>query len=879
MNVLLALTIVATSADAPIAGRYPGATEVFQCRFDAAWDKNFDDWPDDWLRRVGPGFPRYVKVEIDKRPTPAGGRSLRIDLNGGAVAVHSPPIPIGLMYTYVVEGVLAIDGLASDRVCLSLTLLDEEEHRLETFYSERVRDLEGWSTLRVGPVSPRRPKTRMAIIGLHLEPGKRPDLSGTVRLDEVWLGRLPRISLAADNRHHVFTDADQIAVTCNASGLSQRDPPVVFRLEDAFGASLGEKELRLKTEPASQGGLPSAATRAPKPRVAAPPADGPVTLVGSARWQPPVPGPGFYRVNATLRDQTGTPHHRRLELALIRPGEGPPSGDFGWTLPQGGAPLSPTELGELVERAGIGWLKYPFWFDERTPDDRVAEVARLAQDLRTQGIELVGLLHDPPESVRSHFPTLSSPAQVFIDDPGTWYPSLEALTARLGLPVRWWQLGHDTDMGFVGYAKLGAKIAEVKSRLDLLSQDVNVGFAWDWRSPMPEPPPGKPPWRFLALSSDPPLAEEELASHLAATRHLGVRRWVVLEPLPRKEGDLRARVMDLIRQMILAKADGAEAVFIPAPFDAERGLMNEDGSVGELFLPWRTAALVLGDARHLGSLRLPGDSRNQVFARGAEAVMILWDDTPRQEVVYLGDEIRQVDPWGRPIPAERQGHRQVIEVGSLPTFVTGVNEKIVRWRQSFSLASDRVASVVGDPHQNSFRLTNPFDAQVAGRLEFVAPPRWEVDPSRLEFQLDPGEKIEQAFRIKLPYNATSGRHRIRVDFELEGDPVRRFSVYRHLDLGPTDVYVEIATRLNAEGQLEVEQHLVNATGGPVSFKCRLIAPDRRRHNTLIIGLEPGRQLNTYRLSDGRELIGKPLWLRAEEIDGPRVLNYRFVAEK
>jgi hypothetical protein len=195
------------------------------------------------------------------------------------------------------------------------------------------------------------------------------------------------------------------------------------------------------------------------------------------------------------------------------------------------------------------------------------------------------------------------------------------------------------------------------------------------------------------------------------------------------------------------------------------------------------------------------------------------------------------------------------------------------------LASDRVASVVGDPHQNSFRLTNPFDVKVAGRLQLVVPASWVVDPSQIEFQLDPGAKLEQAFRITLPYNATSGRHSIRVDFELEGDPPQRFSVYRHLDLGPNDVYIEIATRLNAQGELEVEQHLVNATPGPVSFRCRLIAPERRRHSTLIIGLEPGRQLNTYRLAKGRELIGKALWLRAEQIDGPRVLNYRFVAEE
>jgi len=892
MNLLVALTIVATSADAPIEARCPGATEVFHCPFDASWDKNFDHWPDQWLRRGGPGFPRYVKVEIHEEPTPTGGRCLRIDLNGGAVVVHSPPIPIRLTYTYVVDGLITVEGLENDRACLSLTFLDQDERALETFYSEKIRDSQGWTKLRVGPVAPSRADATLAIVGLHLEPGTRPDLSGSVRLDDIWLGRLPRISVAADNRHHVFTDPSQIAVTCSASGLSEEDLPVVFRLEDAFGTLVAEERLRLKTDGASEGGAPPSGRAPGDASAAAAPAEETAPRVGSVRWKPPVPGLGFYRVSATVVDRSGTPYRRQTNLALIRPDAGPASDDFGWSLPQGSHPLPPAELSELAGRAGIGWVKYPLWFDESTGDEQVQEVARLTQSLRSQGIELVGLLHDPPDALRARFPALTSPAQIFIDDSKSWYPSLESMTARLGMQVRWWQLGNDTDTGFVGYPKLREKIADVKAQLDRLSQDVNVGFGWDWRRPLPESPDGNPPWRFLALSADPPLTEQELAAHLAASGHLPWRRWVVLEPPARAERDLPTRAMELIRQMILAKADGVEGLFIPDPFDADRGLMNEDGSVGELFLPWRITALVLGGTQYLGSIQLPENSSNHVFARGSEAVMIVWNDSPRREVVYLGDEVRQIDPWGRTTTPEQQEHRQVIEVGSLPTFVTGLSDKIVRWRQSFALASDRVPSVVGGPHQNSLRLTNPFDGEVAGSLELVAPPSWNLDPRRVEFQLGQNEKLEQAFRITLPYNATSGRHPIRVDFELDPptatvrnaaggapEPKRRFSVYRHLDVGPNDVYIEITTRLNQQGELEVEQPLVNDTQGPVSLRCHLFPPGRRRQNTLIIGLEHGRQLNTYRLPNGRELIGQPLWLRAEQIDGPRVLSYRFVAEE
>ena len=117
----------------------------------------------------------------------------------------------------------------------------------------------------------------------------------------------------------------------------------------------------------------------------------------------------------------------------------------------------------------------------------------------------------------------------------------------------------------------------------------------------------------------------------------------------------------------------------------------------------------------------------------------------------------------------------------------------------------------------------------------------------------PCAELQQAFEITLPYNAASGHHPIRADFEIQADvpavggmsgrhtpPPRaghvnappngqyRFSVYRHLDVGSGDVYIELVTRVNRQGELEVEQHFVNDTEQSLSFRCHLLAPDRRR---------------------------------------------------
>ena len=133
--------------------------------------------------------------------------------------------------------------------------------------------------------------------------------------------------------------------------------------------------------------------------------------------------------------------------------------------------------------------------------------------------------------------------------------------------------------------------------------------------------------------------------------------------------------------------------------------------------------------------------------------------------------------------------------------------------------------------------------------------------------------------MTLPYSAPSGRHPLRVDFEIRAQQTHRFSVYRQVEVGPSELSVEIVTRLNEQGELEVEQHLINAAAESVSFRCELVVPERRRQKMHVLDLNRGRRVSTYRLPDGERLLGKTLWLRVEEVDGPRVLNYRFVAKR
>jgi hypothetical protein len=537
--------------------------------------------------------------------------------------------------------------------------------------------------------------------------------------------------------------------------------------------------------------------------------------------------------------------------------------------------------GDLLTQAGVGWVKYPLWGDTTQDDRQLEELAAFFEQLSQSGITVVGTLDLPPKDVLARFDPARPPsaAEVFGEKHEVWYPSLERVVLRLGPQVRWWQLGRDEDTSFVGYPDVTGKIAQVKTQLDRVGYGLKVGMAWNWQCPLPPLAPEKTPWRFVSLTAEPPLTARELATYLPVARREEVRRWVMLKPLDRRDYSAEDRAVDLVQRMLAARLHGAEEVFVLDPFHGEHGLMNGDGTPGDLFLPWRTTALVLAGAEPLESVRLPQGSPNHVFVRATDVAMVAWNRTPTRETLYLGEDVRQIDVWGREERPPTTGAGSQLRLGPLPTFVTGMSKPVALWRRGCVLAKDRIPSVFSERQLNRFEFTNTFDQPVNGTMRLVAPEQWSVRPDRFTFHLMPGQTSRQEFELSLPNNAVSGPHVLEGKFELGGRRAYRFSVYRSIQVGLGDVRIEVVTHLNDRGELEVQQWTTNKGDRPIDFRCELFAPDRQRLSAQVVGLARSQDLKLYRFSKGRELIGKTLWLQAQEAHGPQVLNYRFLAQE
>ena len=873
---LLILAVLATNASANTASndRHVDAVEIFSCDFNQEeWDRNFDQWPDRWQRLSGPKWPKYVRVGLDDDIQAVAGRCLKVGINGGSASISSQDIAVSEKFSYVVEARLRAKKLKHARVQLRVDFCHENRDVLESYSSPWLKNTNGWTKIHIGPVSISNTDVQRARITLLVERGEHVDLEGEVSLDDVWVARLPRMTVHTNSSFNVYTDPRDVVVTCDLSGILEKDPDIHFELLDASSHRLTNESIQLEgrliTERISKASDIVNTTRS---RVKG--------YAGSTQWRPPIQEFGFYRVRVSMQTKRGTLERRVISLAVVPPINEKVHGEFGWSLAGDEIPLSFGQLEELLPRVAVNWVKLPVWYGE-TESTRGDELVIFAERLAAKDIEVIGVIDRPPNDLdlgKRVTQDVTIADLLSSEDPSAWLPSLDAVLTRLSLRVRWWQLGVDHDTSFSDFHNLEKEIGKLRAQLFRFGQDVKLGLGWPWHE---ETPIGKQAtWDFQQFSATPPLTGDEIATYLALPPRKSVDRWAMIDPLPQQYYDLETRTRDLVEQMLAAKTHGADGIFVSAPFDDQRGIMTEDGTPGELLLPWRTTASLLSGAKYLGKIRLPRRSENHIFeAANGDVLMVVWNRTPQEEILYLGDEIHVVDVWGRSDPPQVQENRQVIKVNSLPKFIVGLDPQVAKWRMRAGLVEERIPSVMGHEHPNYFNVTNTFEQGVGGTVELFAPAGWQVFPHKLNFKLPTGEHTRRPFAIVLPFDANSGEATVRAEFVFTADRPYRFSIYREVKVGDQDIQLELSTRINEKGMLVVEQRMINHSTEFADFKCLLYAQGRRTQKMQVFRLSNSYDLQTYLFPDGQELIGTKLWLRAEELGGTRVLNHRITVEQ
>lgn len=825
---------------------------VFDCDFGTSADRNYDGWPDGWTRRQGAGYPSFLKIGIaEDKSDPERGSTLLFEMNGGAAEAACPHIPITPSFSYVLQGECRLNDLAHDDAQVTLNFLNSQGKVLRqhsTTISSRSSTGQ-WQAFRLGPYTPHQ-ETAAASISLRVAPrGQRQDLRGQVAFRRLRLQHLPRMTVQSKSPLSIFTAPDQVEVQCEIAGIPHSQTTLHLELLDHEGRSLASEDQKLTTG---------------------------TDAIARANWKPPVPSYGYYQVQVRWQGKETERIDRSTSFVVLRPASLPKEGEFGWTLPAGEDPLDSAQMASLLAQSGIHWAKYPVTFSH-SESGAADRIAWFAEKLSLQGIEMIGVLDHPQNRSGESIANI-------LEDSEAWQPWVDPIMTRLSLKVRRWQLGSDQDTSLVGYPRLAEKTREFKKHLERFGQEVKLSAGWDF---LTSPPAADVSLAMLSYTGSPAMTAAELEAYIhlpPESQYFDPRqRWVALNPLPKSQYSLATRARDLALRMLAAKVAGADTVFLSQPFDSESGVMQSDGKPGELFLPWRTTAVAITGGKYLGQMQLPGGSTNHIFVRDGEAVMSIWNDKPTVEAMYFGEDLKQIDLWGREtaLRMETEGgqHLHRIHAGSLPTFITGLNPHVARFKMAVNFETPQLESIFSREQIIYLRLKNYFPQGVSGEVKLLPPAGWKTDSGGVRIRLGPGEELRLPIGITLQAEASSGPQPLRLDFELAADRSYQFSVYRTLQLGLADVAIEMTSRLREDGFLEVTQQLTNFTDKPLNFQCVLFPPDRRRETRQFMAPPNVQSPLLFLLEEGESLIGQKLTLRAEELGGGRVLNFSLTAER
>ncbi len=919
------LLLLAPTASA----RFVSNTAIFATSFGEDADANYDLWPDHWQRETSPEYPHYTRIQIADDPTAENGRSLQIEFDGGGAHLSTPAIPILPKFGYKIYVRAKAANLKYTTARLIIELQNRKQEQVQVEVSEPIVSNGKWHKVELRSVRPNSDEIDRAVIYLDAPRGRRGDLQGTLAIDQIILERLPSMVVKTSNPYNVYNDFKEVKVECTLSGIREQNPDIRFQLLDATS-----REIRGKSHTAQLEGRLIVEDSFRADEIVGNIGNRPSGYEGTTYWTPNIEDYGFYRIRVEmlrehhheaaeeLSDYERQLEERVITLAVLPKLPRPSHGEFGWTLPTADEPLSFDILADLLPKVGVHWVKMPVWYPVQDRP-RGEEIIRFAERTSAAGIEVIGILDNLRlDSHERRDPNAATDiADLLLTDPSFWQPQFEHVMTRLSLRLRWWQLGNDWDTSFYGCSDLPKKLLNIRKHLFRFGQDVKLGLGWRW------PKEGKedlwvashhdPIWEFEQMSSSPPLNAEGLDRMMSGHPPTTATRWVLVDPTPRShfdrsESELSAdekqqrhedHVREFVREMVTAKIHGAAGIFVANPFIGPEGVMNTDGTPGELLLPWRTTAHLLGGCRYLGTLELPNHSTNHVFEnRDGEVLMIVWNDQPTVEQLYLGETIERIDVWGKRTPLEANEHRQVsLPVDRTPSFVVGLHPSVNAWRMAVAFDQLRIPSVFSRPHENQVRGVNHFPQGVTGSFSLFVPPRagelddlfveyaqvpqpddirnktWEILPRRGDLSVAPREAFQLPIHIQLD-DATYGPQAVRIDFEVEADRLYKFSVWRTLSVGTGDVEIEVHTRIDQLGQLVVEQKMVNSGPQTTDFKCLMFAPPRRRKRTQVVMLGPDGNTKFYQYPDGEELLGKLLTLRAEEITGNRVLIHKFRAE-
>ncbi len=827
--------------------------------FDEKPLENYTNLPMLWRPHRAELFPLHNEGRFDEQIGRAGQPSFRMEINGGSVAYRyeGNDIAVRTNSDYLVVAWARAGDLGSARAYVTACFLDRKG--LPIAGTDRRSELvsgtgDKWTPLRIS-MSGNVPGARY--IGLTLWLSQQPiwdhspkpprfidheQIRGGAWFDDVTVYRLPRVLLRSSRPSNVFAADEPVVILPEVSDPDGLHLRAVLDVQGADGQIVEQRQVTVGA--AAGEGL----------RFTALP-------------------PGLYQVTLRVSTQDTPLVWRNLRLVQLS------------------KPLNPVQsrgrglgivLGELAGESLAGqrellsflrpsYVKLPVWYAQRAMagqasiEDEVLD-GYLAAVAEAGGIP-VGVQMDDPRVRRPGGPaTIGSMLDLLDKPPVAWKPGIAGLWTRYAGLIHIWQLGADLDDEFALDQRWAQMVPAVRREMQSLMPEPWLATPVSVRYTGEPEPPGD----FRSIHVPAIIPVRDLAAHAGPL--VGRRLELACISLEPVHGYDRKQELSLTaRRTVEALYTGAGAAFVPGPWDVHDGQIDPT----ESFLVLHTIADLLGGARPVCRMSLAGRADAIVFDRNGQAVVFVFDEYAAAEgdehTLYLGENARHVDLWGRELPMVRAGSQHRLKLGPMPTFIVNTPTWLLELRRSFVvepvlLQADRAraAATIG------FR--NTFNEPISGTIKLIGPEGWEVRPTRVSFTLQAGEAFHQAIEIRFPANAESGVKVLLGEFSIDARRRYTVNVPAWFELGLKDIEMEtFAFREAGRGVVRVS--MTNRTGSTVNFDGDLIIPDRERVTRLFSGVQSGQSMTKEFIIDAADqLVGRRVRVHFNERQGPRVWN-------
>jgi len=837
--------------------------------FDERRFQNFTNLPLSWRRRGGRGFPLFLEGRFDPKVGHNAAPSFRLDLDGGSIAYRyeGRDIAVRANSDYMIMAWVRTQGLETARAYLSACFLDRKGVRLVgTEQRSRLAGGPGadpdWQALTL-QMRCDLPAARYVGLSLwlaqeriwHSGPPRlraieHEDIEATAWFDDIVVYRMPRVSLSTNRPGSVFGRHDPVELLAEVSDPDGLNLAAQLVVRASDGRTIDERAIPVQTTDREPGGR--AVYR-----------DLPV---------------GAYHAELIVTTEGAALVRKWLRFVRVAEHVSPPAATgrgFGVVLQNIHPALLPGQRG-LLRELRPGLVKVPVWYAQKAFSGQLSNrpaVDAYLEAVRETRADPIGILLDnrsfKPGSAGSH---LMSMLDMFNEDPLAWKHLIAGIWSRYAGLIHVWQIGGDGDRSVILDERAPTLIPRLRKEMTELMTEPLLASVASVHYLAPAAEPGDYRSIFVPATVGP----RDLAGHLQP--FLGEDRrhvWVTVEPLPDGPYPRPQRLADLGKRLIETYFQNVGAVFMDAPWDVHVDPLGARVDPREDLIVFRTVADVLGDAKPVSRTTLDGQIQCTVFDRNKLAILCVWDDYAppegRLHSLMLGDDIQQVDLWGRKSTPPTVGGRQIVRVGPTPTFILNSLTWLIEFRRQF-VVKPPVLEASFDNLERQIEFRNTYHEPINGLVRLMLPDGWDVRPNRIPFTLAPGEVRRQTIAIRFPLNAQAQVMPILAKCSIDADRRYVFSTPAWFDFGLDGIDLSAFAYRNGD-RVKVRLSMTNRTPQTLHFEGYVVAPGRQRIERLFSNFQAGQSLTkTFILTDAAELAGKNIRVGLKEIQGSRLWN-------